>query len=67
MTCVIPETHGNIHCANCLTGSFILKEGERCPNGVRLETLPLETAKTGKGRCLTCEEKKRQREAELNA
>lgn len=57
--CTIPERHGNVHCANCLTGSFRLREGQACPNGVRLETLPLETAKVRAGRCLTCEDKRK--------
>lgn len=59
MTCKIPEQHGNVHCANCLTGSFILKDGEVCPNGMRLENLPLESKPARAGRCLTCEEKRR--------
>jgi len=59
MTCTIPEKHGTAHCANCLTGSFVLREGEVCPNDVRLETLPLESVKVRAGRCLTCDEKRR--------
>lgn len=58
MTCHIPEKHGNVHCAACLCGLFILKEGERCPNGLKLEDLPLAKADVRKGRCITCGEKK---------
>jgi Pyruvate/2-oxoacid:ferredoxin oxidoreductase delta subunit len=59
MSCAIRERFGTIHCANCLTGSFILKEGEHCPDGIKLESLPLEKARTvayPKG-CGTCREK----------
>lgn len=58
--CAIPERHGSVHCAACLTGSFVLREGQVCPNGVRLEDLPLETAAVRAGKCLTCEERKRE-------
>lgn len=59
MICPIPEKHGNVHCANCLTGSFLLKEGERCPDSVTLESLPLQKADVRKGRCISCGEPKK--------
>lgn len=30
--CNIPDKFGRVHCANCLAGKGILKEGETCPS-----------------------------------
>lgn len=59
--CTIPNRHGSRHCAHCLVGLFVLREGEVCPNGVRLEDLPLAVARVRAGRCLSCAEKERAR------
>lgn len=37
-----------------------------CPHGITLENLPLQAAIVGKGRCLTCEEKRRIAEQKLS-
>ncbi len=73
MTCDFPEKHGpmigengtrfSVHCAWCLTHPNFKLHGCACPNGIRLETLPLRSAPGKKGTCLTCAEKKAQASA----
>lgn len=54
--CNIPERVGVVHCAFCLTHPSFLLLGAACPNGVTLESLPLERARVvvRKKDCATC-------------